>query len=280
MRSIGTRLGAVFAALLLGAVLLASPAGAQACGGYGQPVCDTTTTSSTTPTTPTTTPTTPTTEAPPPATTTGTTSNPTPAPGESVPIAVPVQPAAIRIDPTKPASAILVNAGGDSNVAAPTPTITQNADGSISISIVVPPSTPPGVYLIAVVAQDSLGRPRVVIVPVVVRRTTASAAAAGGERFSSAASVEAASVGIPAAALAQVNELAASVEDLGGEEAVASAVLDDGAELSVEGDALGLLPRTGSDTSRPLVAALAVTLAGAGLLLLQRRLPVISKRSR
>ena len=117
-----------------------------------------------------------TTEAPPPATVNATTSNPTPQPGGSVPIAVPTSDGKSTFDPTKPAAAVLV-AADDSQPDLPTPApkITQNADGTLKIDVTVPPATPPGVYIIAVVGTDAQGHSRVVVVPIVVRRRAGAA---------------------------------------------------------------------------------------------------------
>ncbi len=132
------------------------------------------TTTTSMPVTTTTTPQTTTTDAPPPASTSGRTSNPTPNPGEAVPISVPASDNQPVLDPSKPAAAVMLPASGAADIPMPTPTITQNANGSMNISVTVPPSTPPGVYLIAVVGTDATGRSRAVIVPVVVRRARAA----------------------------------------------------------------------------------------------------------
>jgi hypothetical protein len=74
------------------------------------------------------------------------------------------------IDVTKPVAAVMVPANGSADVPLPTPEVTQNANGSLSIKVTVPPGTPPGVYIITVIGTDKDGRNRAIIVPVVVRR--------------------------------------------------------------------------------------------------------------
>lgn len=131
-------------------------------------------TTTTRPQTTTTRPTT-TTTAPPPAQLSGTTSNPTPWPGQAVPVRVPSSGGSPAMDATRPIAAVLVPASGDAaDLPAPTPTVTTNADGTLSISVTVPPATPPGVYMIAIVGTDANGRSRTVIVPVVVRRVVSA----------------------------------------------------------------------------------------------------------
>jgi hypothetical protein len=239
------------------------------------------TTSTTAPTTTTTAPSTTTTtveattttQAPPPATVSSTTSNPTPQPGESVPISTPATSNAPVLDSTKPAAAVLLPGGGGADVPMPTPKITQNANGSITVEVTVPPSTPPGVYVIAVIGTDSRGVSRAIIVPVVVRRRTAQSL--------SAASTPTAPV-VPAVVPEEVRRIVTSVAKAGGATAVEDAVLHDGAVLRITNDQLVVF-HPGEDTnddSRPLVAAFAVALAGGGLVLLRRRTPAISKRSR
>jgi predicted outer membrane repeat protein len=187
------------------------------------------TTTTTTP--PTTTP--PTTVAPNASTTPATTSNPTPRPGETVQLKT-AAPAggnsagntASSLDATKPSTAILLSTNGSADRPMPTPVITKNADGSTSISVQVPPSTPPGVYLIAVMGTTPSGQSRVIIVPVVVRRTAAATARA--------ASVPASTATVPAVA----RSIQASVTALGGSAAVEQAVVQRGATLSIAGDRL------------------------------------------
>lgn len=117
-----------------------------------------------------------TTDAPPPSSISGRTTNPTPNPGETVPISVPASSGSglPALDATKPVAAVMMPASGAADIPLPTPTITVNANGSISVQVTVPPSTPPGVYLIAVVGMDENGRSKAIIVPVVVRRVRAA----------------------------------------------------------------------------------------------------------
>jgi hypothetical protein len=251
--------------LVLGAGVLlvlfaGSPAYAQYGGGGGGDTTTTTTSSTTTP---------PTTDAPPPNAVPGSTTNDTPAPGSTVPITAPGQGGNPVLDPTKPAAAVLVPADGGPDIPAPQPTITQGANGAITITVTVPANTPPGVYIIAVIGTDSKGVTHVVLVPVVVRANVG------------AATLGASGPSGPAATLpTEVRKIVATIGNVGGAAAVEDAVLH-GASLSISGGQLVLHStndRPGRD-SRPLVAALAVALAGGGLVLLRRRTPAISKRS-
>lgn len=165
-------------------------------------------------------------------------------------------------------------ADGGPDIPMPQPTITQGPNGAIIITVVVPANTPPGVYIIAVIGTDSNGVTRVVLVPVVVRaRPRAGAAAAGTSN----------TTGLRAAFVpSDVRKVVASIGNVGGAAAVEDAVLHDGATLSISNGQL-IVHRAGDGASgdtRPLVAALAVALAGGGLVLLRQRTPAISKRSR
>jgi uncharacterized Fe-S center protein len=87
---------------------------------------------------------------------------------------------------------------------------------------------------------------------------------------------------VPVVVPAEVRKIVASIAKAGGAAAVEDAVLHDGAKLTIDNSQL-IVHRAGANTndeSRPLVAAFAVALAGGGLVLLRRRTPAISKRSR
>ena len=214
-----------------------------------------------------------TTDAPPPATVPAKTSNPVPQPGESVPISAPQQNNTPVLDSTKPAAAVMLPADGGADVPMPTPKITQNANGSITVEVTVPPGTPAGVYIIAIVGTDSRGVSRAIIVPVVVR-TRARGAALSTTKVP-------ASTGPAAVVPEDVRAVVASIAKVdGGAAAVEQAVLHDGATLDISHSELIVhRPGDGSD-SRPLVAAFAVALAGGGLVLLRRRTPATSRRNR
>jgi hypothetical protein len=169
----------------------------------------------------------------------------------------------------------MVPADGGADVPMPQPKITQNANGSITVEVTVPPSTPPGVYLIAIVGTDAAGNARAIIVPVVVRVRARAAGVAAPPAVTAASAV-------PAVVPDEVRRIVASIAEAGGAAAVEDAVLHDGATLSIDNSQL-IVHRAGehtNDESRPLVAAFAVALAGGGLVLLRRRTPAISKRSR
>jgi hypothetical protein len=271
---------AVGAGLLL-ALIVAAPAAAQ----YADPTTTTTSTTSTTlpedeepERTTTTLPPTTTTDAPPPASVPAKTSNPTPQAGDSVPVSVPASGGAPVIDASKPSAAVLLPADGSADVPMPAPRITVNANGSISVSVTIPPSTPPGVYLIAVVGTDASGRSRAIIVPIVVRRIRAAAIAADAPIGPLVAAT------LPAETRSQVARLRTSVAAAGGADVIERQVLEEGATLEFDGAELVLSTRDlGSEEtsgSRPLVAAFAVALGGAGLVLVRRRTPAISRRTK
>jgi hypothetical protein len=191
-----------------------------------------------------------------------------------VPISTPQQNNTPVLDTTKPAAAVLLPADGGADIAMPAPKITQNANGSITVEVIVPPGTPAGVYIIAIVGTDSRGVSRAIIVPVVVRTRPRSASLPA----TPPAQLTTSSVVVPG----DIRKVVASIASAGGAVAVEDAVLHDGAELSIQNSQL-IVSRPGEDggkDSRPLVAAFAVALAGGGLVLLRRRTPAISKRSR
>jgi hypothetical protein len=116
-------------------------------------------------------PATTTTTAPPPDQVSATTSNPTPRPGDTVKVATPV----LRGGPFTPEAAVLVPADGDdADIPMPTPVMQVAANGTVTFSVTIPPATPPGVYIVAIVVKDASGATRAVIVPVVVRRKAAA----------------------------------------------------------------------------------------------------------
>lgn len=259
------------------AILLVLGVAPSAFAQYGEP---TTTTTTTAPTTTTTGPTT-TTIAPPPAMVTATTSNPTPQPGEVVPISVPRIGSESALNPSAPAAAVMLPGDGGADVAMAAPIITLNPDGTMSISVTVPASTPPGVYFIAIVGTTPSGAARVIIVPVVVRRQVALAAA---QSTPSAPTVGAT---LPADVRAQLEGLQSDIEAAGGADALEAQVLDDDATLSIDGAELLVNGRPllsaaddDDDSNRPMVAAGAVVLGGAALLVLRRRTPAISRRTK
>jgi hypothetical protein len=253
-------------------VLLALAVAGPASAKYNDPTTTTTTTSA--PSSSTTSSTT-TTTAPAPPRAEATTTVGSPAAGDAVPISAPSSGGEAAIDATKPVAAVMVPGNGDApGVPMPAPKVTQHADGTVTVEVTVPPNTPPGVYVIAVVGSTPSGKSRVIIVPVVVRPTEKTTA-----QGLSAASAPTVPVAVPA----EARKVAASVAQAGGEAAVVDAVLHDGAKLEIRNDQLVVFhpgDDSTTDGSRPLVAAFAVALAGGGLVLLRRRTPAISKRSR
>ncbi|HVM52904.1 MAG TPA: hypothetical protein VM262_06880 [Acidimicrobiales bacterium] len=254
--------GTVVATVLL-ALVVATGASAQT-----PPPDPTTTTAPTTTTTrpPTTTtaPATTTTTAPPPAQTPGTTSNPTPRPGETVPVNAPPRSGDPVLDTEQPIAAVLVPASGAADVPVPHVTATLNANGSVTVSVVIPEGTPPGVYFVAIVGTDANGNSRTIIVPIVVRRvvTAAGVSAADPASFQPAAST----VEVPAS----VRALQASLSEAEVAEAE-TAVLEDGATLVIEGERLVVSRPSTDDSTRPLIAAAAVALVGGSLIAVRRR---------
>jgi LPXTG-motif cell wall-anchored protein len=148
----------------------------------------------------------------------------------------------------------------------PTPTITTNANGSITVTVTVPPSTPSGVYLIAIVGTDARGVSRVIIVPVVVRTRARAASASPASGGASAGGAAVAEVAVPP----EVRAIVANTSPAEAS-AISDAFLNDGASMGVVGSLIVALPATGSDSTRPLVAAAAVSLVGGSLLVLRSK---------
>ena len=148
--------------------------------------------------------------------------------------------------------------------AAGSPPATLNANGSVTVSVVIPEGTPPGVYFVAIVGTDANGNSRTIIVPIVVRRvvTAAGVSAADPASFQPAAST----VEVPAS----VRALQASLTEAEVAEAE-TAVLDDGATLVIEGERLVVSRPSTDDSTRPLIAAAAVALVGGSLIAVRRR---------
>jgi hypothetical protein len=153
-------------------------------------------------------------------------------------------------------------------------TTTTTAPGQTTTTEAPPPATQP--------AAD--GSIRVLLAPIIVRTTSTAAAAPGGSSSSaSGASYSAAATVEPPAEVQSLqtrNSLPAADEV-----AIVEAVAEEGAALSLENSRHVLnrepfISGTGStdDDARPLVAALAVAVAGGGLVLLRRR-PSIARRN-
>ena len=221
-------------------------------------------------------PSTTTTTAPPPKQESIRPSNASPAPGETVQVTAPASRGGVTIT-SEDQLTTLITSGSGASVAAPEVSVTRNTDGTVTVSVQVPPDTPPGVYFISVVVTRPTGT-RTLIVPITVKPVRPRAAAA----FSIPAQRGVAGVDfwVDLPVVATPPEVAAiqqTITSVGEEEAIARAVVDDGADLEVIDGQL-VLNSTPiddvNDDARPLVAALAVGLAGGGLVLLRRRTPV------
>jgi hypothetical protein len=200
-------------------------------------------------------------------------SNSNPAPGDAVDIGN----LNFTIDESVPATAVLA---GDTDIAVEV-TFKTDSSGDPVPSVKVPADTPPGVYAITVSVTDSLGRERALVIPVVVQETPrVTPISIPTRRFSPGLFT---TTQLPFEVPTAVRELLASVNELGGAEAVMAAVAQDDATLVIDNGQLVLktspLPTPESTSSRPMVAALAIALGGAGLVSLRRRTPSISKRS-
>jgi LPXTG-motif cell wall-anchored protein len=145
-----------------------------------------------------------------------------------------------------------------------TATVTVDSDGNTHAEVTIPPGTPCGVYYLFIVGTDPNGVRRVQIVPVTVGCTGATAGKSGDKTSGGAATADA--VAVPPEVAALVSSMTpAEAED------AADAVLNHGAHLKITANGLQVLPRTGSDSTRPLVAAGAVSIVGGTLLLARRR---------
>lgn len=282
-------------ALGAGAAMLVVAAGPVAASYHPGSETTTTTTSSTTtttrPTTTTTTtrppqsttsttaePATTTTTAPPPATQATTVNNPTPRPGDAVAVATPSRDENIASEDDT-VSVGLVPASGGAAIEPVVRTLTDDDGNVTGLDVTVPNDTPPGVYFIQVVVTSPTGRPRVLIAPIVVRRTRAAAASLPDDRGVAGVDYW---VDQPVAEVApELQAIRTTITSVGEEEAIVKAVLEDHAQLSVADGNLILSRSLGDerpDDSRPLVAALAVGVAGVGLLVLRRRTPAIARK--
>lgn len=247
-------------ALGLSAVLLVATATAASADHYGGGGSGGGGGSNSTSTSTTVTPTTggpTTTDAPRPTVVPGTVNNDTPRPGETITVS------SGSVALTGPFSAVLVRGNGASDVPV---TAVQGSNNTWTIQI--PAGIQPGLYIVVILGSEGTEQ-RAVVVPIVVRPATSAAAASAGSP-----SLGTSSVALPS----EVREIQTSVKDAS---AVEEAVLEDGATMAVE-DMHLVVKRPGddSDDTRPLVAAGAVALGGAGLVLLRRRTPTISRRTR
>jgi hypothetical protein len=172
------------------------------------------------------------------------------------------------MDAAKPVAAIMVNADSDQpDVPMPAPRITTNPDGTQTISVTVPPSTPRGIYMIAVVGTAPNGTTRVIIIPVVVggdseKRGIAAASVATEPPVSVIPEEDLAGVRAIVAKSAITPERAVEIVDQ---------VNSGTASVELDGELL-VLKRTApeDDTTRPLVAALAVGVVGGSLVMIRR----------
>ena len=215
------------------------------------------------------------------------------------------QPASISDAEPEPGDSVVVAAGGGgaseafpagesvivevkpgTKDAAPLFTVgaTVNADGTVSVSVDVPIGTPPGVYYVAIVlpaVRDANGnvtrRPQVAITAFTVLDD-------GQDQAGASAETPVTTVPDPKVAAARKEAMTPAVEALfdrlteqieAAGEATILAQVADGAHLAFDGVQLVLDGRPvgaeESESGRAINAALALGIAGAGLLLIRRR---------
>lgn len=227
---------------------------------------------------------TPTTEAPPPAPQEGTASNSTPEPGEEVVIAqLSVDSsgndeAPISLDDTL--EAIIASGDSDRARVQPEAHLVTLADGRVGISVVIPPDTPTGIYLIAIRVIRADGTSFLMVVPVVVGSRTSSkvaAASVSSTSWNGLADAKRLPAGLRTALL--------SVDQAGGAKAVQRAVVHDGATINISQGRLMVSYRTVADgaggldsRTRPIAAAAVLGLAGAAAMFLRRRTVAMSSK--
>ena len=289
MRRITKALAATAVVLVVGA----APALAQ----YAPDETTTTTRPTTTTTRPTTTtsrppssttsttdePATTTTEAPPPAREEVTSNKEEAAPGEAVtlgggtssdePLAQEDEEVEVTLSPA-------------SNGVSVQPVVRQltDAEGNVTgLEVTMPEDTPTGLYFIQVVVTRPNGEARVLITPIVVRNpdddnTTDTT---DPEQLRGQAGVDF-WVDQPLGTVSpKLLAIQATITSAGEEAAIVAAVVEDHAQVSViDGELVvsrSLVGDAETDETRPLVAALAVGLAGGGLVLVRRRTPAALK---
>lgn len=167
----------------------------------------------------------------------------------------------------------------------PVVTLLRDESGNVtSVDVTVPEDTPTGLYFIEIVVDVPGGGFRVLIAPIVVRPAAEADPEAAG--FSSATFESRGEPGTDywtgqstSTPSPKLQAIQASVTSPVDEAAIVRAVVENDAdvtvidgELLVSTSALETIAETSDDT-RPLVAALAVGLAGGGLVLLRRRTP-------
>lgn len=277
------------AAAALG-ILAAGPALAD--DGYEHPTTTTssTTTSSTTSTTTGAT----TTTAPPPVNEEAEVSDATAEPGQPVTVATPSGGTGFDAGDTVSAG-IARGAAGQEAILLDSAVV--NPDGTVSITVTIPEETPTGIYYVFIVGQvtiDGETFTKVVVAPITVSGAAADANAATLMGASSGDSGSSGSgSGGPAAATwaagsttmatpPEVAVLQSSITSPGEEQVILEAVAD-GATLSIDDGQLAVSTgplesgAAAADSTRPLVAALAVGLAGGGLVLIRRRTPSLRR---
>jgi hypothetical protein len=199
-------------------------------------------------------------------------SNDTPAPGDTIELSAdPVDDAPTFVE-TAPLAAGMTSGDGETVIEL-TPTLTVSADGTVQVSVTVPPETPAGLYYVFIVGSDGDGKNRTIVAAIVVCSTDCpegGGATSGGAANRLAAirlSQTAAAAFVPQEVQALTTSMTATEEA-----EVVRAVLEEDASMSIEGIRLVLTrPAAADDSTRPLVAAGAVGIVGAALVGLRRR---------
>lgn len=221
-------------------------------------------------------PVTPVTEAPPPAPEEGTVSNSNPEPGEEVVVAPVSGGAEARISVNDQLVAIIAAGDSDRARVQPEARLVALADGRTGISVVIPPETPSGVYLVCIEVIRADGTSFLMVVPVVVGSSPAAASVSSAS-WNGLADAKHLPVALRAALV--------SVDEAGGAKAVQRAVVDDGATIDISNGRLMVSYRTVAEgpgeldsRTRPIAAAAVIGLAGIAAMFLRRRTVAMSSK--
>ena len=216
-----------------------------------------------------------TTTAPPPPTIKATVSDTSPAPGDAITISTGPVDGGPALDLTEPVTGGLASGtgAGTLNESIAIRVIVEKDQSAVQrFTVEIPEGTAEGLYYLFIVGTDFEGHARVIVVPIVVQGAPDGAVdgAIDGETTPPASQSvlvdEPRRIATPPVVGTLQRSMSAAQE-----ERVVEAVLEEDATVAIEDDRLILLPATGSDTARPLVASVSVLVVGGGLLLLRRK---------
>ena len=151
-------------------------------------------------------------------------------------------------------------------------------DGNLVVDVIVPEDAPEGIIAVTIVAVDARGSERTLVYLFPVSRSTTTTTSPA-LRLSGAKSWDELPVVPVSEVPAIVRQIQASIPDDAAEQSLLTELAADPESVLVIDDAtLAVSVRpydeiTDDETARPLVAALAVAVAGGGLLVLRRRVP-------